>query len=553
MLRKKQRELIQRILNLNESVSGNPKIAMKWKVLIFDDRGLYILTTLMKVARLIEVGVTFFSHIDKKREPIPDAEVIYFLEPTETNIRKIAQDCSIPLYDTINISFISPCSSDLLEHFAVLISTQSSGKFVNTIYDQYVDFSSPEPHLFTFFEKDTAIRDIFGFKTNDEVFNNSINTIASGLVSVFLSAGEIPRVLFPSDNEVARLVVSLFSEKVRPLSQNFELWESRRSESTNYRPPLLVVLDRTLDFASPLHHPSSYEALVHDSFGITRNEASVGGKLYDLDCDIDTFWRENRSEIFDSVATLINKEVNAFIRKYGAIEENISAAIENFQELSHKRISLLTHTKIAEALLERIRKRCLDALFKFEEDMLLQDDAIDVQKLVEFLGTVPEKSDRLRCASIAYLCDVVPNEEIDKVEAAVGQSLEFLPNYFENFKIMQGAKNKGNIQRLLKQVSGFGSRSNLNAMFAKLPIVETTRRILEESIDGFTLMNVQTGKVEQPTVIGNVYVFVIGPGSYVEMNGLMEIAQKNNIELTYGCTAMVQPDEFMQMMQRIGG
>ncbi|KAH0787784.1 protein sly1 [Histomonas meleagridis] len=550
MLRKKQRELIQRILNLNEAVSNNPKDAMKWKVLIFDDRGLYILTTLMKVARLLEVGVTFFSHIDKKRDPIPDADVIYFLEPTEENIHKIAKDCSISLYESINISFISPCPSDLLEQFAVLISNQNCSKFIKTIFDQYVNFSSPEPHLFTLFEKDTTIHDIFGFKTNDDLVNTCINSIANGLVSVFLTSGEIPRVLFQNNNEAAHLVVTILSEKIRPLSQNFELWESRRSQTNNYRPPLLIILDRTMDFAGPLHHPSTYAALIEDNLGINKNEVKVDGKLYDLDNDIDKFWIDNKFEVFDTVASTIGKEVNSFITKYGSIEENLSTAINNFPELSHQRLSLLTHTKIADSLLKCIKSRNLDSLFKFEEDIFLQN-GVDLPKLIDFVKTIPNDNDKLRLVSIAYLYNIIPNNEIQTIEDIIDQSLEFLPNYFENFKIAK-SNNKGNIQKLLKHVSGFGSKSNLNEMYQQLPIVETTRRILEENIDGFNLMNIQTGKIEQPTEIGNVYVFVIGPGSYVEMNGLMDIAQKNNIELTYGCTAMIQPNEFMKLMQKIG-
>ena len=79
-----------------------------------------------------------------------------------------------------------------------------------------------------------------------------------------------------------------------------------------------------------------------------------------------------------------------------------------------------------------------------------------------------------------------------------------------------------------------------------------TRRMLEESIDGFCLMNVQTGKTEQPTEIGNVYVFIIGPGNYVEFNGLLALANKNKLELTYGCTSMMRPNEFLSSLQNIG-
>jgi hypothetical protein len=39
---------------------------------------------------LRKCGVTLHLLIDKKRQPIPDAKAIYFVRPTEENVRLIA-------------------------------------------------------------------------------------------------------------------------------------------------------------------------------------------------------------------------------------------------------------------------------------------------------------------------------------------------------------------------------------------------------------------------------------------------------------------------------
>ena len=439
----------------------------------------------------------------------------------------------------------------MLSNFAGMIAQIGNGSIIHSIFDQYVNFASPEPHLFTLFEDDHFMNDIFGFKSSDEKIKNGLDMIADGLTSVFLTAGEIPRVLFQNNNEAAKMLVKMFINKIKPLANNFELWESRRNNNCNYKPPLLVIFDRTADLASQLHHPCYYQALIHDNYGIIRNEVSINETKYDLDCDIDKFWNSNKSETFDTVADMIGKEVNDFIKIHGSIEDDLSNAINNLPELSHKRLSLQTHTKIAHDLLERIKKMKLDELFKFEEDMFLQN-GIDTRKLIEFLETIPNEKDRIRCASIGYLCNIIPNNEIKNVENVVGSSLDFLTNYCEKFKIITSSNKKGNIGKLLSHVGRFGTKNDFNELAEKLPIVEMTRRMLEESIDGFCLMNVQTGKTEQPTEIGNVYVFIIGPGNYVEFNGLLALANKNKLELTYGCTSMMRPNEFLSSLQNIG-
>ncbi len=36
----------------------------------------------------------YFVQIDTDREPVPDAPAVYFVRPTEANIKRIAEDCA---------------------------------------------------------------------------------------------------------------------------------------------------------------------------------------------------------------------------------------------------------------------------------------------------------------------------------------------------------------------------------------------------------------------------------------------------------------------------
>ena len=210
---------------------------------------------------------------------------------------------------------------------------------------------------------------------------NCCRNIANGLASVFLTYGEVPRVLYQSNNDLVNRVLDDFCDKIKYFSQDFEFWESRRSKTTTSKLPLLIIYDRSCDFAGQLLHPSTYQALIHDNFGIFKNEVKIDDKSYDLDCDIDKFWNENRMEIFGKVCSKVGEEVQEFTNKFGSFENDINGTISNIHELSHQRISLMSHTKIAQALSEKIVKKKADELFKFEEDMFVRSD-ITIDKLI---------------------------------------------------------------------------------------------------------------------------------------------------------------------------
>jgi hypothetical protein len=78
-----------------------------------------------------------------------------------------------------------------------------------------------------------------------------------------------------------------------------------------------------------------------------------------------------------------------------------------------------------------------------------------------------------------------------------------------------------------------------------LPVAQTVKNVISGNFDGFVWGD---GGGVRP--YGHVYVFVIGPGSYLEYNGVMEVAGSE--KATYGCTSIPRPSEFMEQFQRIG-
>lgn len=535
MLRQRHNSLIQRIINLNEPVqTAGQKSALKWKILIYDERGLCILTTLFKLASLMDLGVTFHGLLSSKRDPIPDVSAVYFVEPTPENCAIIAQDIQNNLYESIYVNYISKITEDNLRNFAEQVAQNSDGRCVRSVFDQYVDFSSPDPGLFTLFEKRSCMKDIYSFKAQDTA-EQAFTDIASGLVSVFLTAGQIPQVLYQGgETSASEFVFQLFSQQIKPLANNFELWDSRKNKSS--KTPLLILLDRTIDLSSGLHHSRLYQSLANDIFGIVKNSVKVDNEKFDLDTDIDKFWAENRLSNTGDVMVTVSKEVKEFEAKYKAIADNLSESIEKLQEYQHRRVSLAAHTKICQALAEVAEKDRIIDMCNIEESILMQK-GFRMEEVNELLRSNAKIEDKRRLATIAYMYGA--NRE--DMEQLCGP----MP-FLESLKQFRAANslNQSLLGKIMSKVP-VGDRSNVED---KVPVVQKTNDLLSVSTDGFVLKNPVTGKDAKKVPIGDVYVFVVGPGNYVEYAGLMGIAKERSgedFEISYGCTCMQQPNEFL--------
>ena len=168
------------------------------------------------------------------------------------------------------------------------------------------------------------------------------------------------------------------------------------------------------------------------------------------------------------------------------------------------------------------------------EEMLLTQNSNDYKKLFELIPEIPRQEDKMRFATIAFLCGC-PR---DQLEQALGQ-LPFF-DAIEQFKTTAAGRS------LLGKVVGV-LRQNITVE-DKCGVVEITRHLLDENIEGWVLTNPATGQVIKQEAVGDVYVFVCGPGNYIEYTGVMDYANKKkseNVEITYGCTCMLRQDELM--------
>lgn len=62
---------------------------------------------------------------------------MYFVSPTMTNIRRIAQDLEKGLYESFHLNFVEPLPRALLEELAAAVARDGTGEFVEQVRPEY--------------------------------------------------------------------------------------------------------------------------------------------------------------------------------------------------------------------------------------------------------------------------------------------------------------------------------------------------------------------------------------------------------------------------------
>uniref|UniRef100_A0A8D1VYM5 Sec1 family domain containing 1 n=1 Tax=Sus scrofa TaxID=9823 RepID=A0A8D1VYM5_PIG len=117
-IRERQTVALKRMLNFNVPHVKNSAGEPVWKVLIYDRFGQDIISPLLSVKELRDMGITLHLLLHSDRDPIPDVPAVYFVMPTEENIDRLCQDLRNQLYESYYLNFISAISRSKLEDIA---------------------------------------------------------------------------------------------------------------------------------------------------------------------------------------------------------------------------------------------------------------------------------------------------------------------------------------------------------------------------------------------------------------------------------------------------
>lgn len=589
-LKDRQINAIKQMLNLNQPQTKALAAEPVWKILIYDRIGQDIISPLISIRELRELGVTLHIQLHSDRDSIPDVPAIYFCAPTEENLGRIAQDFQNGLYDVYHLNFISPISRQRLEDLAAGALQAGCVANIHKVYDQYVNFITLEDDMFVLKHQNSDSLSYYAINranTQDFEMEGIMDSIVDSLFSVFVTLGNVPIIRCPK-NSAAEMVARKLEKKLRE-----NLWDARnnlfhmdatQTGTFSFQRPLLILMDRNVDMATPLHHTWTYQALAHDVLELSLNRviveddaekaAATGAKSKMKACDLDSrdkFWSSHKGSPFPTVAEAIQEELEQYrssedeIKKlrttmgiegemdvaFSMVNDNtakLTNAVNSLPQLMEKKRLIDMHTKIATNILNFIKSRRLDSFFELEEKIMskqaLDRALVEVMKDPEF-GT-PE--DKMRLFIIYYICSNVADAEYQRLEQVLkecGCDLAPMP-YVQRWKsIMKstvtnpnqyegsGTKTVSMFSKLVTQGSSFVMEGVKNLVVKRhnLPVTKITEQLMEcragGELDDYLYLDpklLKGGDVvpKNRAPFQDAIVFMVGGGNYIEYQNLVD-------------------------------
>ncbi|KAI6206466.1 Suppressor of ypt1 [Aphelenchoides besseyi] len=590
-LRNRQIGAIKQILNLNQPLSQSLAVEPVWKLLILDKFGQDIISPLIPVKQLRELGVTLHLLINSKRETLPDVPAVYFVSPTDDNVRIICEDLRRAMYDTFYINTISPIQRPQLEELASSSIYGNSTQLVQKLTDQYLNFIALEDGLFAL--RRYSLDSPFSFYAiNDpsvemEQMEQIVEAIADGLFWC-----------------LCHKLDQKLRDNLRDARNNLFVQENIRAGQWSVHRPVLIIADRSLDLTTMLHHTWTYQAMIHDVLRTAKKE-------YDISMT-DKLWNNFKGSPFPMVAEAIqegldsvkkneeeikklkhtmgieNAEDEAAVMMLDETTLKLQTAMGSLPELLEQKRLISQHTNVATSLLKNIKDRRLDVLFENEEK-LLNGQALD-SPFDDLFRSLSHTGDALRLLLIHFLstANITPankrelfkllqEREIDSSALKFAERFRSISNVGRAVEVHQGAGTKtlGMFSKLLNHSSKFVMEGVKNLVPKKhnLPVTKMVDQLIDTRQ---SVTNVLSGQTHDPNdyhyfdpklmhapnkdlqnrqgqLAQDVIVFVVGGGNYVEYQNVVDYAKLKGIQrLTYGSTEMVNPQQFAEQLTRLG-
>ncbi|KAK7595132.1 hypothetical protein V9T40_001565 [Parthenolecanium corni] len=615
-IRKKQIDALKQMLNLNASVSNSTGQETDWKVLVYDRFGQDIISPLISIKELRELGVTLHVQLHSNRDPIPDAPAVYFCMPTEENLGRISQDFMNGLYDFYHLNFISAISRQKLEDLALAALEANVVMNIHKVFDQYLNFISLEDDLFILRNQDTESISYFAMNKGnvaDTEMESIMDTTVDGLFSVFATLGVVPVIRSPRGN-AAEMVARKLDKKLKENLRDARNCLFTSESSYSYQRPLLVLLDRNVDIATPLHHTWTYQALAHDVLNLSLNRIILDVKGKKKICDLDSndsFWMAHKGSPFPTVAEAIQEELELLksseeeVKKlkasmgidnesdivFSMMSDNtakLTSAVNSLPQLLERKRLIDMHTTIATSVLDTIKSRRLDTLFEFEEKVMSK---MSLERSISDIIDDPEygtNEDKMRAFLIYYICSPnLPQNEFDKIYGileAAGCDVNAI-NYLKRWKMYAnmasspnqiavggGTKTIGMFSKLLSQGSSFVMEGVKNLVVKRhnLPVTRIVDDFLESrepnTPEGdylyFDPKQVKVTDVSRSkTPFYEAIVFIVGGGNYIEYQNLVDYCKTKwggaaNVQSTrrivYGTTLLMNAKQFIKELSLLG-
>lgn len=451
----------------------------EWAVLIVDDITTKVVSEGCSVSDLVEKRFSLVESLDKKRQPLPNMTVLYYISPTKESVSKLIADFSAknPMYRKAYVYFSTSLPKEQLDRIKqspALIARLGALKELN------LEFLAVDSRAFvTSTEKN--LKDIFGERSKlSGTYDQELNLIVKRLATMFASMKEYPAIRFkaakpPQEGEpvgasersliAQRVAVSLYS-KLSDMRGTVESFPA--SETCE-----LVILDRGIDPIAPVMHEWTYECMCYDLLDVGNNNIlkySVGtnsGKEEEREVILgehDPIWLELRHKHIAEASLILNEKMEYFkkankVAQHKTREQSndsidtgdLRQMVESLPQYREQLKCLSLHIYIATTLNSKAKSLGLHDIGRLEQDLVYGNATS--KEVIKLLGAHPMLSNNEKVRLL--MCYVATHpEKLDNARRMQWMKLTKLG--VEDMNVIN------NLEYLGVSVSKKGSTSKLN-------------------------------------------------------------------------------------------
>ena len=258
-----------------ESVIGSCKKVSPeagYMVLVLDKRATRVLNASVRMYDVTQENVAVVESLEKRRQPFPQREAIYILEPTEASISRVIYDFenpsrgSDPVYKSVHIFFTRRVGADRI---AWIKQCKPLVSKIKSFAEMNVDFLATESHLFHL-DMDKALVQLYNASGAER--EECKDRIVDSLVTVCSTLNEYPYVRYRAQSKLASDVAQKFQERSNEyVNSNQAFWwrgDGQDHGDVSLR-GTLIMLDRSEDPGVPLLHTVTYQSMLNDLLDVS--------------------------------------------------------------------------------------------------------------------------------------------------------------------------------------------------------------------------------------------------------------------------------------------
>ncbi|KAI4868915.1 Sec1-like protein [Hypoxylon rubiginosum] len=553
---------ISKMVSAGDSASGTP--SAKMKILLLDKDTVPIVSTAITQSSLLNHEVYLTDRLDNQnREKMRHLRCLCFVRPSPDSIQFLIDELRDPKYGEYYLYFSNVVKKSSLERLA----EADDHEVVKQVQEHFADYIVVNPDLFSL--NLTLPQQRIWSGTPDLWNPDSLQRTTDGLIAILLSLKKKPLIRYERNSLLAK---KLATEIRYHITQEEQLFDFRKVDT----PPILLILDRREDPATPLLNQWTYQAMVHQLLGIHNGRVDLG-ELPDvrpelreivLSQDQDPFFKKNMYLNFGDLGGNIKDYVEQYQSKTknNANIESITDMkrfIEEYPEFRKLSGNVSKHVTLVSELSRRVAAENLLEVSEVEQSLACNDnhaaDLKNVQKLIQSPSVTAENKvglvalyalryEKHPSNSLAMLVDLlsaaggIPARQADLVAKLLAyhhslqqsQAAGGIADIFESGGIFSGA-------RAIKGLKGVE-----NVYTQHSPHLETT------------LQNLIKGRLREqqyPFVEGggttrdkpqDVIVFIVGGATYEEAKTVAGInASSPGVRVVLGGTAVHNAATFL--------